>query len=237
MDAIPIVDFGEYKLRDDEDDAVPGERLQELREEVRRAFTEVGFVYLKNTGIEQDEVRAPRVLSAFGRVGEKSDTFHPGSQLNRAARGAGPCSWSLRAPSFSPPSKQLGFSAFLSLSPPSEMFGFPEFGSSLRVFPAFLSLAPPSEMFGFPEFGSSLRVFPALLSLATPSEMFGFPEFGSSLRVFPAFLSLSPPSEMFGFPEFGSSLRVFPALLSLATPSEMFGFPEFGSSLRVFRLS
>ncbi|KAL7839027.1 hypothetical protein SRHO_G00256850 [Serrasalmus rhombeus] len=89
MDAIPIVDFGEYKLRDDEDDAVPGEQLQELREEVRSAFTEVGFVYLKNTGIEQDEVRAPRVLSAFGRVGEKSDTFHPGSQLNRAARGAG----------------------------------------------------------------------------------------------------------------------------------------------------
>ncbi|KAL7839030.1 hypothetical protein SRHO_G00256880 [Serrasalmus rhombeus] len=88
MDAIPIVDFGEYKLRDDEDDAVPGEQLQELREEVRSAFTEVGFVYLKNTGIEQDEVRAPRVLSAFGRVGEKSDTFHPGSQLNRAARGA-----------------------------------------------------------------------------------------------------------------------------------------------------
>ncbi|KAL6466230.1 hypothetical protein MHYP_G00263630 [Metynnis hypsauchen] len=74
MDAIPVVDFGEYKLREDEDDDVPGERLQELREEVRRAFTEVGFVYLRNTGIEQDEVRAPHVLpSSLGSL-EKSPT-------------------------------------------------------------------------------------------------------------------------------------------------------------------
>ncbi|KAL6466224.1 hypothetical protein MHYP_G00263570 [Metynnis hypsauchen] len=54
MDAIPIIDFSAYRLGVADDD-VPGERLQELREEVRRAFTEVGFVYLRNTGIEQDE--------------------------------------------------------------------------------------------------------------------------------------------------------------------------------------
>uniref|UniRef100_A0AAR2KS97 Fe2OG dioxygenase domain-containing protein n=1 Tax=Pygocentrus nattereri TaxID=42514 RepID=A0AAR2KS97_PYGNA len=89
MDAIPIVDFGEYKLRDDEDDAVPGERLQELREEVRRAFTEVGFVYLKNTGIEQDEVDHIMAVSKkfFMFMEEDKRPYSRGSYSNSVNHG------------------------------------------------------------------------------------------------------------------------------------------------------
>ncbi|XP_016092482.1 UPF0676 protein C1494.01-like isoform X2 [Sinocyclocheilus grahami] len=48
--AIPVVDFNVYELGKTDD------RLEKLSEELRKAFTEVGFVYLKNTGINQDEV-------------------------------------------------------------------------------------------------------------------------------------------------------------------------------------
>lgn len=54
MASIPQVDFGVYKLGID---GVPDTNLQELGEELDKAFTEVGFVYLSNTGIDQKEVR------------------------------------------------------------------------------------------------------------------------------------------------------------------------------------
>lgn len=53
MAFIPVVDFSVYKLgiRD-----VTDKNLQGLCKELRKVFTEVGFVYLKNTGIDQKEV-------------------------------------------------------------------------------------------------------------------------------------------------------------------------------------
>lgn len=53
MEFIPVVDFSVYKLAISE---VTDINLQELCKELRKAFTEVGFVYLKNTGIDQKEV-------------------------------------------------------------------------------------------------------------------------------------------------------------------------------------
>ncbi|KAJ7998395.1 hypothetical protein DPEC_G00222250 [Dallia pectoralis] len=50
---IPVVDFAAYKLGKHE---VSGEQLESLSGELKAAFTEVGFVYLKNTGITQQEV-------------------------------------------------------------------------------------------------------------------------------------------------------------------------------------
>ncbi|KAI5616513.1 hypothetical protein C0J50_23937, partial [Silurus asotus] len=50
---IPVVDFDGYKLGIGD---VTDQNLQELCKELRKAFTEVGFVYLKNTGIDQREV-------------------------------------------------------------------------------------------------------------------------------------------------------------------------------------
>lgn len=50
---IPLVDFGAYELGCKE---VLDEHLQVLSKEMRAAFTGVGFVYLKNTGITQQEV-------------------------------------------------------------------------------------------------------------------------------------------------------------------------------------
>ncbi|CAK6954499.1 uncharacterized protein si:dkey-10o6.2 [Scomber scombrus] len=51
--SIPVVDFGECSLSKKD---VSGEQLQNLSKEMKTAFTEVGFVFLKNTGIVQEEV-------------------------------------------------------------------------------------------------------------------------------------------------------------------------------------
>ncbi|XP_029607505.1 UPF0676 protein C1494.01 isoform X2 [Salmo trutta] len=50
---IPVVDFGAYKLGEND---VSSEQLEILSRQLKTAFTEVGFVYLKNTGIVQLEV-------------------------------------------------------------------------------------------------------------------------------------------------------------------------------------
>ncbi|KAG7221150.1 hypothetical protein INR49_017498 [Caranx melampygus] len=51
--SIPVVDFGAYSLSERD---VSKEQLHELSKELKAAFTEVGFVFLQNTGISQDEV-------------------------------------------------------------------------------------------------------------------------------------------------------------------------------------
>uniref|UniRef100_A0A671Q2J2 Si:dkey-10o6.2 n=1 Tax=Sinocyclocheilus anshuiensis TaxID=1608454 RepID=A0A671Q2J2_9TELE len=50
---IPVVDFSAYEL---EKTNISVLNLEKLSDELRKAFTEVGFVYLKNSGINQDEV-------------------------------------------------------------------------------------------------------------------------------------------------------------------------------------
>ncbi|XP_067275124.1 uncharacterized protein [Pseudorasbora parva] len=50
---IPVLDFNVYELGKAD---VSAANLEKLSKELRRAFTEVGFVYLKNTGINQEEV-------------------------------------------------------------------------------------------------------------------------------------------------------------------------------------
>lgn len=52
--SIPVVDFSACSLSKNE---VFDEKLQKLSEEMKTAFTEIGFVFLKNTGITQEEVR------------------------------------------------------------------------------------------------------------------------------------------------------------------------------------
>ncbi|XP_066541012.1 uncharacterized protein [Hoplias malabaricus] len=59
MDALPVVDFDVFRLGVED---VADEDLQQLAEELKTAFTEVGFVYLKNTGIEEREVE--RVMTS-----------------------------------------------------------------------------------------------------------------------------------------------------------------------------
>ncbi|XP_074490174.1 uncharacterized protein LOC141766903 [Sebastes fasciatus] len=56
--SIPVVDFGAYSLSEED---VSDEHMHNLSKELESAFTQVGFVYLKNTGITQEEV--DRVLS------------------------------------------------------------------------------------------------------------------------------------------------------------------------------
>lgn len=58
---IPVVDFNVYKLGISD---VTDENLQEVSKEIRKAFTEVGFVYLKNTGIDPKEVGVS-ILTGF----------------------------------------------------------------------------------------------------------------------------------------------------------------------------
>ncbi|XP_051807681.1 uncharacterized protein si:dkey-10o6.2 isoform X2 [Acanthochromis polyacanthus] len=54
---IPVVDFSAYGLHEEH---VSDEQLQDLSVELKTAFTQVGFVYLKNSGITQEE--ADRVM-------------------------------------------------------------------------------------------------------------------------------------------------------------------------------
>ncbi|XP_036419831.1 UPF0676 protein C1494.01 [Colossoma macropomum] len=88
MDTIPVIDFDAYRLGVTDDD-VPREQLQELRDEVRRAFTEVGFVYLKNTGIEQEEVDNVMAISKkfFLLPVEEKRPFSRGSYSNSVNHG------------------------------------------------------------------------------------------------------------------------------------------------------
>lgn len=51
--SIPVVDFSVYNLS--KKDAPDGE-LQALSEELKEAFLQVGFVFLENSGISQEEV-------------------------------------------------------------------------------------------------------------------------------------------------------------------------------------
>ncbi|KAL6466233.1 hypothetical protein MHYP_G00263660 [Metynnis hypsauchen] len=76
MDTIPIVDFG-------------GDEEEKLCEEVRRAFTEVGFIILKNTGIEQDEVdHVMAVSEKFFELEEKDkEHYSRGSYSNSVNHG------------------------------------------------------------------------------------------------------------------------------------------------------
>lgn len=49
-----MVDFGAYSLSKED---VTEEQMHKLSQELKTAFTQVGFVYLKNTGITEEEVR------------------------------------------------------------------------------------------------------------------------------------------------------------------------------------
>nr|XP_046250198.1 2-oxoglutarate-dependent dioxygenase htyE [Scatophagus argus] len=51
--SIPVVDFSAFSLSEKD---VTDERMRDLSEELKAAFTEVGFVFLENTGIAQGEV-------------------------------------------------------------------------------------------------------------------------------------------------------------------------------------
>ncbi|KAM9854059.1 uncharacterized protein ACBR49_002697 [Aulostomus maculatus] len=51
--SIPVVDFSVYSLNEGE---VGNDQLQKLSREMKAALTQVGFVFLRNTGITQEEV-------------------------------------------------------------------------------------------------------------------------------------------------------------------------------------
>lgn len=56
--SIPVVDFAACSLR--ERDVADGQ-MHHLREQLESAFTKVGFVFLENTGITQEEVRKRQI--------------------------------------------------------------------------------------------------------------------------------------------------------------------------------
>ncbi|XP_062843726.1 uncharacterized protein si:dkey-10o6.2 [Trichomycterus rosablanca] len=78
MLSIPVIDFGVYKLGTSD---IAKEDLQKISRELQTAFEEVGFVYLKNTGIDQKEVE--RVLDVskkfFLLPEEQKSSFKRGS--------------------------------------------------------------------------------------------------------------------------------------------------------------
>ncbi|KAA8590313.1 hypothetical protein FQN60_014247 [Etheostoma spectabile] len=58
--SIPVVDFGAYSLSEED---VTDDQMQNLSKDLKTAFTEVGFVFLKNTGITQEEVDRVMAIS------------------------------------------------------------------------------------------------------------------------------------------------------------------------------
>uniref|UniRef100_A0A665X2D2 Si:dkey-10o6.2 n=1 Tax=Echeneis naucrates TaxID=173247 RepID=A0A665X2D2_ECHNA len=56
--SIPAVDFGGFSLSEGE---ISDRELHKLSRELQTAFTEVGFVFLHNTGITQEEVRPAHI--------------------------------------------------------------------------------------------------------------------------------------------------------------------------------
>lgn len=75
---IPIVNFEGYTL---EESNISSEDLQKLCSSLKTAFTEVGFVYLKNTGITQEEVSEVMKISKefFDLPGESKLPFSRGT--------------------------------------------------------------------------------------------------------------------------------------------------------------
>lgn len=65
--SIPVVDFGAYSLSKED---VTDEQMRNLSKELKTAFTEVGFVFLENTGITQEEVRTAKKGELFGKCSE-----------------------------------------------------------------------------------------------------------------------------------------------------------------------
>lgn len=60
--SIPVVDFSVYSLN--KEDATD-EQLRTLSEELKKAFSQVGFVFLENSGITQEEVSPPEKVYRF----------------------------------------------------------------------------------------------------------------------------------------------------------------------------
>ncbi|XP_072544597.1 uncharacterized protein [Salminus brasiliensis] len=87
MEGIPVVDFCRFGLGADTE--ASEQELLELCEEVRAAFTGVGFVYLKNTGIEDHEVQ--QVMSISKRFcllpEEKKEPYRRGGYTCNANHG------------------------------------------------------------------------------------------------------------------------------------------------------
>ena len=54
--SIPVVDFCQMSVEKVTEDDSP-ESIQQLADEIHRAFSTMGFVYLKNHGIPQEKVR------------------------------------------------------------------------------------------------------------------------------------------------------------------------------------
>ncbi|KAI4889856.1 hypothetical protein NFI96_029383 [Prochilodus magdalenae] len=81
MDSIPVIDFGAYRLGVND---VTDDKLHSLSEEVKTALTEIGFVYLTNTGIDEEEVEHVRAISKkfFLLPEEKKRPFSRGSFSN-----------------------------------------------------------------------------------------------------------------------------------------------------------
>ena len=55
--SIPVVDFSLLSLDNETIPCDSDERVQEIASQVSKAFSDIGFVYLKNHGISDDEVR------------------------------------------------------------------------------------------------------------------------------------------------------------------------------------
>lgn len=68
--SVPVVDFSAYSLREA---GVGEEQMRSLSRELHAAFTQVGLVFLQNTGITQEEVRTAGCTAALSSGTEPHD--------------------------------------------------------------------------------------------------------------------------------------------------------------------
>ncbi|KAF7654877.1 hypothetical protein LDENG_00063650 [Lucifuga dentata] len=78
---IPVVDFSAYSLNEKD---ISEEQLQILSKELKTALTEIGFVFLQNTGITQEEVDCVMDISRqfFLQPDELKQPFRTGNFAN-----------------------------------------------------------------------------------------------------------------------------------------------------------
>lgn len=78
---IPIIDFGQVCIEPADNDCFSENNMQQLAEELQKAFRTVGFAYIKNHGIPSEKVDLVQACSMI--IFQKSRSYIDSVQSHR----------------------------------------------------------------------------------------------------------------------------------------------------------
>ena len=81
---IPVIDFSDYGLSVEDSATVDGEKLKSLGQQVKDAFSSVGFCYLKNHGVSEELIGRYQKVSKefFEQPVEVKEGYRRGTEIN-----------------------------------------------------------------------------------------------------------------------------------------------------------